>query len=393
MNSKIGASRMLFNVGPLEIIGIAVAILFILLLPRIIRMRLVSSVVQATSELEAMVNSSQELLVRLCQEKGNPQGDTAKLVENYLEFFMIPPVDLDPHGIMEKYRMILDLSDDHFQRMAWELAPGADQEWTSNIVMTLKSILGLNGVYKMVRHNLVLAQKTGNLQALLMLQMNLPLIMRIVKAQFEGVHAFSEGKPIGDGLGPLIAGMLLKKFVKLDERDGMIIGRREMDGRHVIIARAKGPGARVGKVGPTISSLLEEEGLKRIITVDAAVKLEGERTGTIAEGVGVVIGGPGVDKWMVEEFMVKGDLQADAVIVKMSPEEAISQMSEEIMKASRKAFYVVRDSIYRSEIGDKILVVGVGNSCGLPNIITDPGKIDIKKVENENKKEGRAWPF
>lgn len=384
---------MLFNLGPLEIIGIIVVILFILLLPRIIRMRLISSVLRATQKLEELVNESQELLVKLCQEKGNPPRDPRELVENYMEFFVIPPVDLDPNGIVEKYRKILDLSEDQFQRMARELAPDADSEWISNIIMTLKSTLGLQGVYKMVRHNLVLAQKTGNLQILLMLQMNLPLIMRIVKAQFDGTQAFSAGKPIGDGLGPLIAGMLLKKHVELEGRDGMIVGRREMDGRHVIIARAKGPGARVGKVGPTITSLIQEEGLKRIITVDAAVKMEGENTGSIAEGIGVVIGGPGVDKWMIEESMVKGDLEVDAVIVKMSPEEAISQMNEDILKAAKKALCVVRDSIYRSEIGSKVLVVGVGNSCGLPNIVTEPGKIDIKKLENDREKEGRAWRF
>lgn len=384
---------MLFNLGPLEIIGIIVVILFILLLPRIIRMRLISSVLRATQKLEELVNESQELLVKLCQEKGNPPRDPRELVENYMEFFVIPPVDLDPNGIVEKYRKILDLSEDQFQRMARELAPDADSEWISNIIMTLKSTLGLQGVYKMVRHNLVLAQKTGNLQILLMLQMNLPLIMRIVKAQFDGTQAFSAGKPIGDGLGPLIAGMLLKKHVELEERDGMIVGRREMDGRHVIIARAKGPGARVGKVGPTITSLIQKEGLKRIITVDAAVKMEGENTGSIAEGIGVVIGGPGVDKWMIEESMVKGDLEVDAVIVKMSPEEAISQMNEDILKAAKKALCVVRDSIYRSEIGSKVLVVGVGNSCGLPNIVTEPGKIDIKKLENDREKEGRAWRF
>lgn len=121
--------------------------------------------------------------------------------------------------------------------------------------------------------------------------------------------------------------------------------------------------------------------------------MEGENTGSIAEGIGVVIGGPGVDKWMIEESMVKGDLEVDAVIVKMSPEEAISQMNEDILKAAKKALCVVRDSIYRSEIGSKVLVVGVGNSCGLPNIVTEPGKIDIKKLENDREKEGRAWRF
>jgi hypothetical protein len=101
----------------------------------------------------------------------------------------------------------------------------------------------------------------------------------------------------------------------------------------------------------------------------------------------VVIGGPGVDKWMIEESMVKENMETDAVIVKMSPEEAISQMNEEILKASKKALCVVRDSIYRSEIGSKVLVVGVGNSSGLPNIITEPGKIDVKRLKNQDKKE------
>jgi hypothetical protein len=305
------------------------------------------------------------------------------MVDNYLEFFVIPPVDLDPQGIVEKYRNILDMGEENFHRMASELAPGADEEWISNIIMTIKSILSLNGVYKMVRHNLILAQKTGNLQILITLRMSLPLIMRIVKAQFEGTRAFSESKPIGDGVGPLIAGMLLKGSSEINKINGMVVGHREMDGRHVIITRAQGPGARVGKVGKVITNLIIEEDLKRVITVDAAMKLEGEETGSVAEGVGVVIGGPGVDKWMIEEEIVKRNLETDAIIVKMSPEEAIGQLNQDIVKASKKALCRVRDSIYRSEIGSKVLVVGVGNSSGLPNVILDPKKIEIKKEEDE----------
>ncbi|HMK54837.1 MAG TPA: DUF1512 family protein [Methanobacteriaceae archaeon] len=384
---------MLFGLGPLEIIGIIIFILLIFFLPRILRMRMISSVTKVTLELESMVDESKQMLVKLCQEKGTSDKDPLELVDNYMEFFVIPPVDLDPNGLVGKYQKILELSEDRFEYMAQELAPEADPEWKSNIIMTLKSTLGMSGVFKMVRHNLVLAQKTGNLQMLLMLQMSLPLVLRILKAQLEGSKAFSKGSPIGDGLGPLIAGMLLKPSVELETRGGMIIGRREMDGRHVIIARAQGPGARVGKVSKIITSLIKEENLKRIITVDAAVKLEGEKTGSIAEGVGVVIGGPGVDKWMIEESMVKENLQTDAIIVKMSPEEAISHMNEDIMKAAKKALCVVRDAIYRTEIGSSVLVVGVGNSSGLPNIITEPEKIDIEKDKKEDKKEGRAWRF
>ena len=59
--------------------------------------------------------------------------------------------------------------------MAEVIAPNASDEWKSNIIMTLKATIGINGVAKIVRHNLELAKKTGNIQILLMLQMSLPL--------------------------------------------------------------------------------------------------------------------------------------------------------------------------------------------------------------------------
>ena len=288
---------------------------------------------------------------------------------------------------MHKLQKILEMGEDRFQYMALTIAPQADPEWRANIIMTLKSTLALNSVAKMVRHNLELARKTGNLQILLMLQMSLPLLMRIMKAQFEGTKSFAEGKPIGDGLGPLVVGMLLKDVTEeeLEERDELVVARRKIEGIDVIIARAKGPGARVGKVGMAVTSLIEEENIKRIITVDAAVKLEGEESGAVAEGIGVVVGGSGVDRWIIEEELLKRDLQTDAVIVKMSPEQAIGRINQEILEASKKAVSVVYESILRSKSGSRLLVVGVGNSCGIPNIIPDPDKIDIKKKETQSR--------
>jgi hypothetical protein len=206
-----------------------------------------------------------------------------------------------------------------------------------------------------------------------MLQMNLPLLLKMVNAQFEGIKSFSEGNPIGDGLGPLVAGLLLQgvEESQLEERGEMVVGCKKLEGRTVVIARAKGPGGRVGKVGKTITSLIKEKEIKMIITVDAALKMEGETTGTVAEGIGVGVGGPGVDKWIIEEEMMEHNLQIDAVIVKMSPEEAICQMNKKILESSNKALKVVSEAILRSPEGSNVLVVGVGNSNGIPNIICD----------------------
>ncbi len=385
---------MLFGFSPLDVIGLVIVILLIFTLPWFIRTRAMANISRFTFELEEMVKEAKKTLIKVCNEKGTPKEDPELAVENFLEFFVVTPVDLDPNGIMRKFEKILDLGEERFKHMAEVIAPNATDEWKSNIIMTLKATIGIKGVAKVVRHNLELAKKTGNIQILLMLQMSLPLIMRTVKAQYEGTGAFSEEKPVGDGLGPLVAGKLIENLSEddLHEMDGIVVAERQIKNRNVIIARAKGPGARVGKVGKVITSIIDDKNIKRIITVDAAVKLEGEKTGAVAEGIGVVIGGPGVDKWMIEEELLKRELQVDAVIVKMSPEEAIRPMTEKILEASKKAVSVVENAILQSEEGSTVLVVGVGNSCGIPNIVKDISKISIKKEINK-KKEGKKWPF
>jgi len=50
-----------------------------------------------------------------------------------------------------------------------------------------------------------------------------------------------------------------------------------------------------------VRSIVKDENINKSITIDAAVKLEGEETGKVTQDIGVVIGGPGVDKWTIEE--------------------------------------------------------------------------------------------
>ena len=378
----------LWGLSPFDIIGILVVILLIFLIPWIIRVRSLSKVTRAALELENMVQESKELLIKLSKEKGKPVLDPSDTIEDFMEFFVVPPVDLDPNGIVKKFEKILDLSENRFKQMVKEVAPLADEETKANIVMTLKATLSINEVAKQVRHNLELGRK-GNLQILLMLQMSIPLIMRIVKAQFEGAKTFSEGKPIGDGVGPAVAGLLMKDYKNeyITQIEDMFVAKKRMEERDLVIARAKGPGARVGRVGKVVKSILEKENIDKIITVDAAVKLEGEETGKVARGIGVVIGGSGVDKWAIEEEIVKRDIDVDAVIVKMSPEEAIGNMNQKIADAALEAFKLVERLILNSPDDTNILVVGVGNSCGIKNILDDMSQIEIKKEETYKKED------
>lgn len=376
----------LFGLDPFDIIGILVVVLLIFLIPWIIRARLLSNLNRAVFELESMVQESKELLIKLSKEKGKPVLDPSDTIENFMEFFIVPPVDIDPNGLVKKLEKILDLSEDRFKQMVKEVAPLADAETKANIVMTLKATLGINEVARQVRHNLELGKKTGNLQILLMLRMSIPMIMRIVKAQFEGAKTFSEGKPIGDGAGPIVAGLLMKDYKNeyMDEIEDMFIAKKSMEERDLVIARAKGPGARVGRVGKVVKSVLRKEDIDKIITVDAAVKLEGEETGKLARGIGVAIGGSGVDRWAIEEEIAKLNIEVEAVIVKMSPEEAISGMNQKIADAAVEAFELVQKLIFNSPDDANILVVGVGNSCGIKNILGDISQIEVKMEEEIN---------
>ena len=59
-------------------------------------------------------------------------------------------------------------------------------------------------------------------------------------------------------------------------------------GRKLYLLKAEGPAGTVGRPGEAISRLVGDMGIKidTVIMIDAALKLEGEKTGDVAEGIG-----------------------------------------------------------------------------------------------------------
>lgn len=100
--------------------------------------------------------------------------------------------------------------------------------------------------------------------------------------------------------------------------------------------------------------------------IDAALKLEGEKTGAVAEGIGAAIGGIGVERYQIEDIATRFNIPVYAVIVKESIQDAISIMRKEISdsfdKVSNTVFKVIED---KTCVGQSILVVGVGNTLGV----------------------------
>ena len=87
---------MFLGITPFDIIAIVVIIMLIIMLPILLKMRINSSITRYTFELEAMVKESKKTLVKVCVEKGIPENDPSDAVDNFMEFFIVPPVSLDP---------------------------------------------------------------------------------------------------------------------------------------------------------------------------------------------------------------------------------------------------------------------------------------------------------
>ena len=326
----------------------------------------------------------------------SPDFELVRRVSSFLDFFVIEPVDLDPSGIVEKLEHVLNLSDERIKSFVREIAPKLDSEEQMNLCMGLSAAISLHQLAKIMRHYLELIKKTKNLQLALLIQMQLPLIDRISKALVNGTEALTNGWPIGDSIGPLIVGELIGNS-KCIEKKETVICRKKIKGKDVILIKAKGPGGRVGKIGRVVEEILKKEKISKIITIDAAVKLEGERTGSIAEGIGVAIGGKGVDRAFIERIAVKKKIPLESIIIKMSNEEAIQPMKKEILNAEKKVVNAIGEILKRSK--GKIMIVGVGNTCGIGNSkkeVEDAKKkiekiIKIIKRRKRIEKEKRKW--
>lgn len=318
-------------------------------------------------------------------------------IDNFLEFFMIEPVSLDPFGIIKKLEHISNLSEDKFKTFVKDIAKDLDKEEQANLMMGLSGAIALNQLVKVVRHYVETVRKTKNLQLGMVLEMQLPLIERISKALLQGTEALINGWPIGDAAGCLVAARLIGDSKPVEMEEDVVIAEKRINGKKVIIMKAKGPGGRLGKLGRATEKLVKKKKIEKIITIDAAAKLEGEKTGKVAEGVGVAIGGIGVDRAYIEELATRKKIPLDSIVIKMSQEEAIQPMPEAVLKAIPTAVEKTEKSIKNSK--GNILVVGVGNTCGVGNDAKSAEKAEaevrrvlkILKKREEKKKSFWDW--
>jgi hypothetical protein len=359
---------------------------FIIIYPKYLLYRMIADMEEVAETLEGYTRDAINLIIDTSKKRGNPKIDIKNTVEGVMDFFLIPPVDLDPYGILAKVEHLIDKAEDRFEAVVKKIAPEADAVWKSNIISLVKGGIGLNNIAKLVRHYVEFVKKTNNLQMAMLMQMQLPIIKKIAKAQKKGVEAIAEGKPIGDGIAPLVVANMIKENKTYEVAKDVLCSEVNMDHRKVFILKANGPGANLGKLGDGVKKICEQHPIAKIITVDASLKLEGEKTGKVSEGIGAAIGDPGPEKAKMEEVATKKKIPLEAYAIKMSVEEAISPLTKDIGESVSKAIELIRDSIERTEGDGGVLVVGVGNTCGIGNSYEEVKDLKLPEREKEEEK-------
>jgi hypothetical protein len=145
-----------------------------------------------------------------------------------------------------------------------------------------------------------------------------------------------------------------------------VYSESKFEGRKLILLKAEGPYATVGRPGEATEFLVKQYKPDIIVMVDAALKLEGEDSGEVAQGFGAAIGGIGTDRFKIEEIATKSNIPVFSIVIKQSVKDAITLMKKEIADQMSNVKNQVHEIITdNTKSNQTVLVIGVGNTLGV----------------------------
>jgi len=318
------------------------------------------------AKLEQFRNDSRNELIDYVKQKLSPKGDPTQKLDRFFDYFTVMPVDIDPNGIIPKIHHLVRSRDDTTRKQVKSMFSEINTLEITKVQNLLEIVATLQLLHKVVRHLFLTAKKQNNYPLILPLQMLLPFIMEQAEALKDAIPAYKKGQPIGDGIGPLVVGGMMLDTKKQNAEFETVYSESEFDGRKLILLKAEGPYATVGRPGEATESIVEKLKPDVIIMIDAALKLEGEDSGSVAQGFGAAIGGIGTDKFKIEAIAVKYDVPIFAIVVRQSVKEAITLMKKEISDQAENVKSQVYEMIAdNSNPNQTVLVIGVGNTLGV----------------------------
>ena len=348
------------------LIWIIPIIIFVFYGQRIQLLITANEIKKSIKKLNEFRNESRDVLISYVTKNLKTQKDPVSKIDRFLDYFTVMPVDMDPNGIVPKVRHFVRSREDYTREHVRSLSPEISH-FELNKVQTLVEIASsLKLIYKIINHLYLTAKKQNNYPLILPLQMILPFVMEAAEAMKNAIPAFSQGQPIGDGIGPMVVGKMMLNTTKQTLAFETVCGETEYGGRKLFLLKAEGPSATVGRPGDAVEEIISKQKLDTIIMIDAALKMEGEESATVAQGFGAAIGGIGTERFQIEEIATKHKISVFAIIIKESVKEAITLMTKNIADKADD----VRSQIYEmikdnTKEGQNVLVIGVGNTLGV----------------------------
>jgi hypothetical protein len=325
-----------------------------------------------TNNVNLVINHVDQLLKSNGSPKNVNKDAIEKTIKDLMDFVVIEPVNAEPTGLMRTLKLLVTTYNDRLEDSIRSLLPSIERTLVQNVVDAVDGLRELNFIYKVIMHYYRLSNKYRNPYLMMQVYMLLPILREYVDALNGAISTFLKGQPVGDAAGPLTVYRFMRGCSSVEEIGHNVkdtyIGLCNFEGRRVYVVKARGPGGTVGNLDDGIAYLVERVSVKPrfIITVDAALKLEGEKTGSIAEGVGVAMGGIGVERFNIERIASKYGIPLYAVLIKMSMPEALSAMPKEVEGAVNDAVERVK-RVIREGVGEgeEVILVGVGNTGGV----------------------------
>ena len=317
-------------------------------------------------QLEQFRNDSRSALIEYIKKDLAVKDDVTQKLDRIFDYFTIMPIDIDPNGIIPKIHRLIRSREDTTRKQIQSLLSEIDTMEITKIQNLLEIVTYLQLLHRIVRHLFLTAKKQNNYPLILPLQMMLPFIMEQAEALKDAIPAFKLGQPIGDGIGPLVVGEMMLDTKKQKVEFETVYSESKFEDRKLILLKAEGPFATVGRPAEAAEFLVEKYKPNIIVMIDAALKLEGEDSGTVSQGFGAAIGGIGTDRFKIEELATKFDIPIFSVVVKQSVKEAITLMKKEIANQTENIKSQVQEVITDNTVnGQTVLVIGVGNTLGV----------------------------
>ena len=318
-------------------------------------------------KLDSFRKESRNELIDYLKKNTSLEGDPVKKIDQFIDYFTIMPVDMDPNGIVDKVQHTVRAREDYTREHLKSISPQISDFELSKVQTLLEIASSLQMIYKIINHMFLTAKKQNNYPLILPLQMILPFIMEQAVAMKDAIPAFKLGQPVGDGIGPMVVGKMMLACPKEIVSFQTVLAKTDFEDRTLFLLKAEGPGSTVGRPADALDVITSDSKIDAIIMIDAALKMEGEDSASIARGFGAAIGGIGTERFSIEAIATSKKIPIFSIVVKQSVSEAITLMTKEIADTADDVSAQVYEMIQENtKQGQSVVIIGVGNTAGVP---------------------------